>query len=407
MLKILTKPFIATLFALFCLGNASPLWAQQSQWAVKMFSEMGSESVHDFGSVALHAEVEHRFQFKNIYREDVVISSVASNCGCTKASVSKTVIRSGEIGEVIARVDTSGRVHTKGRKATITVLFSKPTFAEVQLQIKTYIRSDVGFDPGVIEFGTVAQGKSAVKKAYLRYEGRPDWSLVGIQKSNPGVRAEAREVLRKGGSVAYEILVELKKDASPGYLHDLLRFRTNDPDPTRSSIFLPIDALVTAPLTAKPSNLQLGVVHKNQKITKNLVVCGSTPFKILNVRGDDPQMSFLKTDLSRTVHVVPVTFRAGDEIGPIERTILIATNRPNEPQLRVVASGYVVDDDAINERKMLDGESLNSNELDLDGALESQNATQINEDEPQDFRVANESKPGVAIPTALIPISRK
>ncbi len=375
MLKILTRPFVAFLFALFCFGAAPSLWAQQSQWAVKMFSETGGERVHDFGSVALHADVEHRFQFKNIYREDVVISSVASNCGCTKATATKTVIRSGEIGEIVARVDTSGRVHTKGRKATITVHFSKPTFAEVQLQVKTYIRSDVGFDPGSVDFGTVAQGKSVVKKAYLRYEGRSDWALVGIQKSNPGVRAEAREVLRQGGSVAYEILVELKKDAAPGYLHDLLRFQTNDPDRERASIFLPIDALVTAPLTAKPSNLQLGVVRKNETICKNLVVCGSTPFKIVGVGGDDPRMSFLKTDLSRTVHVVPVTFRAGDETGPIERSVYISTNRPNEPNLRVVVSGFVVDENVANERKMLDGDAPGANDEngwnDFDGLAES------------------------------------
>ncbi|MBR5758999.1 MAG: DUF1573 domain-containing protein, partial [Thermoguttaceae bacterium] len=74
-----------------------------------MFSEMGTERVHDFGSVALHANVEQHFQFKNIYNEDVVISSVSSNCGCTKASASKTVVRPNEIGEIVARVDTSGK----------------------------------------------------------------------------------------------------------------------------------------------------------------------------------------------------------------------------------------------------------------------------------------------------------
>lgn len=311
-----------------------------------MFSELGTVRTHDFGSVALHAEVEQRFRFKNIYKEDVVISSVSSNCGCTKASASKTTIRSGETAEIIARVDTSGRQHTKGRKATITVVFSKPSFAEVQMQVKTYIRADVGFDPGSIEFGTTTQGKRVVKRAYLQYKGRPDWKLVGVQKSNPGVRAEAREARRTSNEVVYEILVELKEDAAPGYIHDLLKFKTNDPDPATASIFLPIRGLVTAPLTAKPAYLQLGVVPKNATVTKNLVVCGSSPFKILSVESNDKRMSFLKTDLNRTVHVVPVTFRAGSKTGAINETIVVATSQKNEAPLRVAATGYVVDADA-------------------------------------------------------------
>lgn len=308
-----------------------------------MFSELGTVRTHDFGSVALHADVEHRFAFKNIYKEDVVISSVSSNCGCTKASASKTRIRSGETAEIIARVDTSGRQHTKGRKATITVVFAKPALAEVQMQVKTYIRADVGFDPGSIEFGTTTQGKSVVKRAYLQYEGRPDWALIGVQKTNPGIRAEAREARRTSTGVVYEILVELKATAEPGYIHDLLKFKTNDPDPATASIFLPIRGVVTAPLTAKPSYLQLGVVPKNTTITKNLVVCGSTPFQILRVDSKDKRMSFLKTDLKRTVHVVPVTFRAGDQTGAISETIVVSTSQKNEAPLRVAATGYVVD----------------------------------------------------------------
>lgn len=324
--KKLTNAITGIVAALLLTSCASPLFGQTSEWAVKMFSEMGTERMHNFGSVALHADVEKRFPFKNIYKEDVVISSVSSNCGCTKASVTKQVVRPGEIGEVVARVDTSGREHTKQRRATIRVVFSKPTVAEVQLQVKTYIRPDVGFEPGVIEFGTVKHGEKVVKKAYLQYAGRSDWALIGIQKNNPGVRAEAREVRRQNGGVVYEILVELKPEASAGYIHDLLKFQTNEPDPATSSIFLPIEGLVVEPLTAKPSFLQLGVVALGQKITRNIVVTGSEPFNILEVSSDDPRITSAKTDLKRTVHVLPVTFAADDATGSISGQIKIVTS---------------------------------------------------------------------------------
>ena len=336
---------ITAVATILLLTSASPLFAQSSEWAVKMFSEMGTERLHNFGSVALHADVEKRFPFKNIYNEDVVISSVSSNCGCTKASVTKQIVRPGEICEVVAKVDTSGREHTKQRKATIRVVFSRPTQAEVQLQVKTYIRPDVGFDPGVIEFGTVQHGTKVVKKAYLQYAGRSDWALVGVQKNAPGIRAEAREVRRGGGNVVYEILVELKPDAPSGYIHDLLRFQTNELDPTTSSIFLPLEGLVVEPLSAKPSFLQLGVVEPGARVTRNVVVSGSEPFKILDIKSDDPRVSGQKTNLSRAVHVLPISFAADNETGVIEGEIEIVTNRTTDdgaPQsLKISITGVV------------------------------------------------------------------
>lgn len=332
------------------MASASPLFAQTSQWAVKMFSEMGTERLHNFGSVALHANVEKRFQFKNIYDEDVVITSVSSNCGCTKATVSKQVIHPNEIGEVIAKVDTSGREHTKQRKATIRVVFSKPTAAEVQLQVKTYIRPDVGFDPGVIEFGTVQHGSKVVKKAFLQYEGRPDWALVGIQKTNPGVRAEAREVRRQGGSVVYEILVELKPEANPGYLQDLLKFQTNEQDAATSSVFLPIQGLVVEPLCAKPSFLQLGVIEPGKSVTRNLVVSGAEPFKIVGIQSEDERISSAKTDLKRSVHVLPITFTADEKTGQINSEIEITTNQEGSDgklQKLVVSTTGIVKEEAV------------------------------------------------------------
>lgn len=344
---------IPLLFFAICSLYTQSVQAQSNQWAIKMFSEMGTERLHNFGSVALHADVEKRFQFKNIYNEDVVIASVSSNCGCTKASASKNVIHPNEIGEIIARVDTSGREHTKQRKATIRVVFSHPTASEVQLQVKTYIRPDVGFEPGVIEFGTVPHGTSVVKKAYLQYEGRPDWALTGIQKNNPGVKAEAREARRTDTGVLYEILVELKNTAPSGYINDLLKFQTNEANSVNSSIFLPIKGLVIEPLCVKPSFLQLGVLSSGSKITKNVVVSASFPFKILQINSDESRFSGVKTNLKRTVHVIPVTFQAGAKPEEIRGKLEILTDLKGKndqlQKIEIDVIGVVIDDKELNE----------------------------------------------------------
>lgn len=382
--KVIPYISIVFTFIVYLLGLSSAQ-AQTSQWAVKMFGEIGTERTYDFGNVALNAKAEKSFRFKNIYDEDVVISSVASNCGCTKAHAVKSVVHPNEIGEIIAHIDTTGE-HTKQRKATIRITFSKPSFAEVQLQVKSYIRPDVGFEPGQIEFGTVHPGEKIVKKAYLQYAGRPDWALTGIQKTNPGVRAEAREVKREGGNVVYEILVELKSDAKPGYLQDLLKFQTNELDRATATIFLPIQGLVSEPLSAKPSYLQMGVVSGKAPITKNIVISSSEPFKIVDVSCNDRRLSFLKTNLTRAVHVVPVTFNADENVGNFSDDIVVSVKQADETVQKIIvpATGIVISDQLSQVETI--GDSANVSQM------EENNARQPDENRPKTVERAKRSQ---------------
>ncbi len=322
----------------------SPVFAQfGNTWADKMFTELGTVKTHDFGSVALHAEVEYRFLFQNIYKEDVVIESVSTTCSCTKASAPKQVIKSMETGEIVARIDTTGKQHTKNRRSTITVIFSRPAYAEVQLQVSTYIRSDVGFDPGIIEFGTVSQGTSVTKTAYLRYEGQPGWALSAIQKDDPRFKAEAQEIERQDGHVVYKIDVTLKNSAVSGYLNDLLRFKTNEVNSTITNVFLPVRGLVMEPLTATPSFFQMGVVHPGEKISKNLVIRASTPFTIKKVFSSDKHFSFLTANMQSTIHVIPVTYIADNKTGQVDQTITVETDHEDLEPLQVAVSAFVSD----------------------------------------------------------------
>ncbi|MDO4586135.1 MAG: DUF1573 domain-containing protein [Planctomycetia bacterium] len=333
------------LFASILSVHSSLLGQQKNQWkwALDMFSEAGTDMVHDFGSVALHANVEHHFVFKNIYKEDVEIMDVRSSCGCTKVSANKKIVRSMETAEIIARIDTSGKEHTKQKKATITVYFSKPTYAEVQFQVRSYIRADVGFDQGSVEFGTVPMGESRVKKVYLQYEGRNDWALTAVKCSNPSIWAQGKEIKRQNGRVLYEITVKLKPEASAGYLNDLLRFTTNDQNKSTASVFLPVNGVVMEPLTIKPSYLQIGVLKIGDVVSKNLVVRSSTPFLIRKIVSTDSHLTFMVANQESTVHVVPITFSANQNIGYHDQSITIFTNLKDQGELTVPFNYFIID----------------------------------------------------------------
>ena len=123
------KTYLAALLIVMTL----PVLAQ-ADWASDMFKETS----HNFGMVARGADTRFSFVFTNKYKEDVVIESVQSTCRCTIPSFTKQVIKPGETAQVNIQLDTRNFI---GRKdATITVHFSKPFYAEVQLHSFCIIR---------------------------------------------------------------------------------------------------------------------------------------------------------------------------------------------------------------------------------------------------------------------------
>src|SRR5687767_9627208 len=101
---------------------------------------------HDFGTVARGAKAEFAFEFENLYEEDLHVAKVYSSCGCTTPAIEKRDLKTFEKAQILATYNT--RAFLGQKSATITVVFDKPQYAEVQLEVSGYIRSDVVLEPG-------------------------------------------------------------------------------------------------------------------------------------------------------------------------------------------------------------------------------------------------------------------
>jgi hypothetical protein len=307
-----------SVFRACCLVLLAALPAQADDWAGKMFSTRD----HNYGSVARGAKTEFQFVITNIYEEDVHIAGVRSSCGCTTPRVTHETLKTYEKGAIIASFDTHG--HLGQKDATLTVTFDKPFYAEVQLNVAGYIRSDVVFNPGEVDFGTIRPGATSEKKVEVAYAGRTEWQITGVQTPHDFLEAEVVETRREFGQVAYELVVKLKDNAPTGYLNEQVFLVTND----RRSDRIPIEITgrIAADLTVSPSSLSLGVLRPGQKVTKKLVVRGSGPFKITGVHCEETAFEFNVDDTAKPLHLVPVTFTAGDEPGKLNCKIEIETD---------------------------------------------------------------------------------
>lgn len=327
------KRAIAWLFVAV-LGWTAPAMGQE--WARKMFES----TEFDFGGVARGSKVEHRFVITNLYEEDVHITDVRSSCGCTIPEVAKRTLKTFEKAEVLATFNT--RSFLGKRSATITVSFDQPFYAEVQLHVGGYIRSDIVLAPDHVDFGSVSGSQANEQIVKIDYAGRDNWQILEVKSPRDYLSAELREAGRRHTEygheqISYELVVRLAENTPAGYFSEQLTLLTND---TRAPEFpLIVEGNVTSEISVSPSPLILGVLSPGQKVSKKLVVRGRKPFQLTHAASDEPAFQVeLPSGEEKAVHLVPVTFVAPDKPGKFTGTLKFETSAPIDiPTVSVIA----------------------------------------------------------------------
>jgi hypothetical protein len=308
---------VAAIITVLCVGLVSPLAAQD--WAKKMFAE----TKHDFGTVAKNAQTEFRFDFTNLYRDDVHIASVRTSCGCTTPIVTNKTVKSLDHGEVIAHFNTDKFIGQRG--ATLTVVIDRPLQAEVQLRVDGNIRNDVQVRPGVVNFGSVTQGTPLEQTVVVDYtgSGTGNWQVTGVRSDSPYLETKVLQPTTNSRRT-FSVFVRLKDDAPPGYLQDQVTVLTNDP--STPEVPVQIAGRVLPEVTVSPTTLVLGAVPLTTPITRTFVVQAKKPFKVTNIVCDDPGLQATSpTEEAKSWHVISMTFTP-KEAGKISGLIRIETD---------------------------------------------------------------------------------
>ena len=192
--------------------------------------------------------------------------------------------------------------------------------------------------------------EGAMQSVAITYAGRDGWKIEDVRSASENYEVELQETERSDSRVEYDMLVRLKKNVPTGYLKDQLTLVTNDTE--RRYIPLTVEGKVVPAVDVEPKSLYLGVVRPGESVTKQLVVRGTTPFRILDVACEKPDdcFQFTSNDKERKLHLIPVTFTASDTPGKIIETIQITTgalgetNADETKALKVVAHVEVLKD---------------------------------------------------------------
>jgi len=300
--------------AVALLGDA----AHGQEWAKKMFPVTS----HNFGTVAKGSKTEYRFEFRNLYQEDLHVVGVRTSCGCTSPEVTKRDLKTHETAEVVATFNTRTFLGQHG--ATVTITFDKPYYAEVQLRVAGHIRGDVSFEPPFVDLGNVDLGKGAERKVRITRVGTTPWEIADVRSANPNFEVVLSQPLKTSAQTVYDLTMRLKPDAPAGYVKGQLMLVTDDP--RAPQIPMDVEGRVVAEVTVSPQLLALGAVASGDTVTKNVVVKANREFSITGIHCDDGCLTCEPKATPAKVHILPVTFQAGEKAGRIERQLKISTD---------------------------------------------------------------------------------
>ena len=283
--------------ALTCFAGISSVAV--ADWTAKVFPVKN----HNFGTVAVAAKTEFHFPVVNTLGSPIHIEAVRASCGCTTPTVLTPVINPGETGTIRAKFNTHSFKGKKG--ATLTVVIAQPFRTEVRLRVDGYIRSDIVFSPGAIDFGKIEQGTAASKSTKLYYAGRNTWRILDVQSNRPWLRPTVKELSRGNGRVNYEISVAVADDAK-GRFNDQIVIVTNDRSKPRVPIR--VSGEIETPLTVSPKSFALGSLKPGEPRKQKLVLVGKKPFTIKSIQVDGWNVNFNPTADAKKMHVVMAEF---------------------------------------------------------------------------------------------------
>src|ERR1043166_6995333 len=130
-----------TLFAMATIGVARADGTNKTPEAAKPTEPPGKiqfdKTVYDFGSTSFVDSVTGTFTFQNAGTGELKVGKPQPSCGCTVASVKPEVLKPGEKGELVFKVNIGGARGTLEKH--ITVPSNDPQSPKVSLSIKANI----------------------------------------------------------------------------------------------------------------------------------------------------------------------------------------------------------------------------------------------------------------------------
>jgi hypothetical protein len=298
------------------------------------------ERAYDFGTVARGSQLRHAFPLVNRTSEEIRIVDWRTKCGCTNVRVGAKVVPPGTQTTIEATIDTTKFLGYK--PSGLTLIFDRPAFVEVDLNLTCFIRGDIVMNPGQIDFGIVRRSdKMPPATLVLTYAGgRSDWDVTKMKTQSSKLKAELREISRTAdGQINYSLTATLQPGVPTGYFKDEITLVTTD----QNSPTIPISVVanIQSAVAVTPSIINFGGLRPGQSVSMTVLVRAAQPFKITKLTPSQEALKPAESEAGqRAVHTLTLTLKAPEQTGPHHATLAIETDLADEPpaQLKTFAT---------------------------------------------------------------------
>jgi len=272
------------------------------------------ERSFDFQTVAKGGTPEHRFVLKNPLQEPLHIANVTSSCTCTTVDfdTEKSILQTYE--EFVITVRLRGDMFEGQRNATLTVVIDEPNRAEIQLNIRGVIRTNLKVSPNFIDFGNVESENKPSRTLTVTYTGsNSQWRIVDTRCDNEFIRTDIIHDSSDIGQKVFKVNVSLDPSTPHGRIDSRLFLITNEAAGRREIPIL-IRATVGTVMSVSPPTLFLGSLPPGEPSPKKFaIVSGTKPFCITKIECDNPAVE-ISWDIDNNAppkvrHIIPIFYR--------------------------------------------------------------------------------------------------
>ena len=324
----------------FVLAVSTVIVSTSAAWAGA--ADLFTEKVKDFGTTPRGPVLVHYFRFTNTTGQVITLGQPRVSCGCTSAAVTSNRVAPGETAAVVAYMDTR-RITTP--YVTKSVIVYCPvtignSIEEVSMRVQTVCRDDLMMSPDTLAFGNIKKGAGGKLSTKVTFTSDPNWQITEATSTGAFVKVEAKQEARNGNTVTYEVTATLDKDCPVGYWLSEINLKTNNAGV--ATLRVPVTVNVSNAVAASPDTVQLGEISLGTSVEKQVVIQSGTPFKIVNIKGDDGQLGVkVESQDAKATHVLIVSARP-NSVGGFTRSVEIVTDNKDQPTVIVPVVAKVI-----------------------------------------------------------------
>jgi hypothetical protein len=275
------------------------------------------------------------------------ILDVKADCGCTVPTLTKNTLAPGESTEI--EINFNSKKFEGTVYKSIEIHSNDPTNPVVEVILKATVNTPLIIDPVTnrVGFTRSLRGETMTKKVTFTATVAPKLE-ISAEKSRMGLFQVKTTNNHEGDPKVAILEVTVPADMEPGRHRDYVRVQTNLQD--MESVDIEMQAWITQSLTVSPEQVSFRFKKSFRQTIRVAPFEKGAEFKVTSAEIDLPEISVevMETIPNEETKIIlvgkPISSsdpRAQDSNGKVQGTLIIHTDRPDAPVLKVPVS-YMV-----------------------------------------------------------------